>query len=560
MKKTYLKYLLVGLLLVGILCTIVYLSGQSSDETSQLTEWYSTTFPYWIVYPEIFGYTVTLRDSAHIYEYLLLGLIVATLLVKQKHRFWRMGGAVLLCALISNLDQLSKPFLSGREYDAGDLIYDAIGYVTDILLVNLVHALYLKHKNSKEEKKMVLQERKMMHQALFDIVKASLWNTPCELPDSADLNVLHEEMHMQAIAALPDGWVKQSVSLPPALAEKWKKENMRQIMFFLRILYLQDALINLLETEGLHPVILKGCAAAVAYPQPELRAMGDVDILVPLEEFDRCLQIMTAHGYTIPVEEHFKGYHVNLRKDGIHFELHHRPAGVEDNQRGEYLMQVITQGFQSIAKREVSECTVPMLPPLQNGMVLLLHIEKHLKEGLGLRQIIDWMMFAHNHLDDDTWKNAYQTVFAKGGLEELAMTVTRMCQIYLGLSTEKITWCAKADRKLCDSLMEYIMEQGNFGVKERKTGHGANVLSRNGIGMDFIKNLQRNGERNWKVLEKYPNLRCFAWTYQICHYVYSAFFRENAITRTWQDFKTSTKRKHLLKKLGMYQTRVNRRQ
>lgn len=558
MKKIPFKYWLVGGLLVILLGLVVYLSAQPAELTSQLTAWYKETFPRWIVNPRIFGHPTTIRHAAHMYEYFLVGAVVGVLFAKSDKRGRRMLMALLICIVISNVDQLSKPYLSGREYDTVDLIYDAMGYVTAILFVNLVHAIFFKYKKEKKEKEELLIEKKMMQQAVTGILTASLWKGDYEIPAEADWKNIYQELKTQAVASLAEPWRAQCNEISVAVSEQWRNDNKRQMAHFLRLLYAQEEVIRLLQEEGLHPVILKGCAAAIYYPQPELRTMGDIDIFVSPEEFDQSLQVMIQHGYAIPKGENFKRYHVNLFKDGMHFELHHKPAGIEENERGEYFMHFILQGFSNIKYNEVSQSMIPMFPPLQNGLVLLLHIEKHLKEGLGLRQIIDWMFFAEEYLTDAAWETEYQPVFSKGKIEELAVIVTRMCQIYLGLSEKNMTWCANADPKLCESLFAYIMEQGNFGVKERSTSHGANVLSRNGTGVNFFKTLQRNGERNWDLLKRYPKLKCFAWAYQICYYVRSAFSREHAIARTWKDFRAATKRKRLLKKLGMYQSKVDK--
>lgn len=550
MKKIPLKFWIVGSLLLVTLGVVVYLSAQPQEITSQLTEWYKATFPRFIVNPRFFGYPTLIRESAHIYEYFLVGLLVAILFANSKHRGRRMIYAILLCAVISNLDQLSKPFLSGREYNAKDLIYDALGYITAILLVNLVHVLFLKYKKMKKQEKKLLQQKKKMQKNISGILTSSLWNTPYPISADVDWELLYQELKVQAVASLSESWRAQCNELPVAVSEQWRNDNKRQMAHFLRLLYAQEEIIHLLQEEGVHPVILKGCAAAIYYPQPELRTMGDIDLLVLPEEFDQSLQVMTQHGYVIPKEENLKRYHVNLFKDGVHFELHHKPAGVEENERGEYFMQWILQGLSNVEQREVSQSVVPMLPTLQNGLVLLLHIEKHLKEGLGLRQIIDWMFFAEKHLQDEAWETEYQPVFSKGNIEELAIVVTRMCQIYLGLPEKNMTWCANADSKLCENLFDYIMEQGNFGKKKQGTEYGAGVLTRNGSGLDFLKNLQKNGEHNWKALEKHPKLRCFAWIYQICYYICKAFSRENAIKKLWSDFKVAKRRKRLLKKIS----------
>ena len=51
-----------------------------------------------------------------------------------------------------------------------------------------------------------------------------------------------------------------------------------------------------------------------------------------------------------------------------------------------------------------------MFPPLENGLVLLGHINQHLEEGLGLRQILDWALYVDKALDDDAWEMGRNSV------------------------------------------------------------------------------------------------------------------------------------------------------
>ena len=61
-----------------------------------------------------------------------------------------------------------------------------------------------------------------------------------------------------------------------------------------------------------------------------------------------------------------------------------------------------------------------------NGLVLLDHVRYHLQGGLGIRQIIDWMMFVHANLNDETWETGFAQLARGAGLETLAVTMTSM--------------------------------------------------------------------------------------------------------------------------------------
>lgn len=71
------------------------------------------------------------------YEYFVLGC-AAMCLPKAKNIALRSVRAIAVCALISNLDQVIKPFIAGREYDWMDLIYDAIGYGVAVIVCFVV--------------------------------------------------------------------------------------------------------------------------------------------------------------------------------------------------------------------------------------------------------------------------------------------------------------------------------------------------------------------------------------------------------------------------------------
>lgn len=190
---------------------------------------------------------------------------------------------------------------------------------------------------------------------------------------------------------------------------------------------------------------------------------------------------------------------------------------------------------------------------MQNGIVLLLHIVKHLKSGLGLRQIIDWMMYVDKKLHDDDWYGKMQPVLHNTEYEKLAKTVTRMCQIYLGLQQDSITWCRDVNDNICKKLMAYIMEQGNFGRKINEQDKGVKIVGEFHNPIQFLYLLQERGEKNWMLLKKYPIFRRFAWFYMGCRYIRKGFQRKSPVKMLISDVRDGNDRKDLFEQLGIYQ-------
>ncbi len=90
---------------------------------------------------------------------------------------------------------------------------------------------------------------------------------------------------------------------------------------------LQQA-VAALRAAGLDPIVLKGGALTyLVYPAPELRTMGDVDLLVPLAQLDRASAALHAVGFrALPIELPDHHHHLPplLAPNGqFALELHH---------------------------------------------------------------------------------------------------------------------------------------------------------------------------------------------------------------------------------------------
>ena len=135
---------------------------------------------------------------------------------------------------------------------------------------------------------------------------------------------------------------------------------------------------------------------------------------------------------------------------------------------------------------------------------------QHLKSsGIGIRQIIDWIMFVRKELDDSSWEKHFRHMAVEAGLEKLAITVTFMCKKWLGLPDE-ISWCNDADEEVADQLLYRILFDGNFGNERYKGEIIKNSFRREGT----YKYLQRVGIKNLPLAQKYVFLRPIAWLYQ----------------------------------------------
>ena len=152
------------------------------------------------------------------------------------------------------------------------------------------------------------------------------------------------------------------------------------------LLYEQDILSNLLT--GIPFLFLKGTCAAVYYPVPYRRILGDIDLIVSPQYFEAAYNTLKKNGYYTSDPLNGKERHVHFIHNGVIIELHRRFATLNSRDSEELMDGWLFNSKPVVGK--IGRFTFPMLPDELNGLVLLTHINQHLENGLGLRQILDW--------------------------------------------------------------------------------------------------------------------------------------------------------------------------
>ncbi len=364
---------------------------------------------------------------------------------------------------------------------------------------------------------------------VMNLIRFAFWDADCPEIDEDT----YKEMRQQTIAALPAAKLEKVIT-DPNLFRTWKTIVMQQLYSYYNYKHVQDHLPVTIPY-----VILKGTAAAQYYPYPEYRVMGDIDIMTSREDFDTAYKELLDHDYKII--KNLKR-EVGFQKNGIIIELHRYFASLNDPDQAAFLDNLIIDNI----------TPAHLLPDDINGLTLLEHINQHMEEGLGLRQIIDWMMFVDKCLPDEKWPPFCQMA-ERIGMTKLAITVTRMCEMYLGLPERK--WCADANEETCHKLMEYIYSSGNFGNKldSNTTSQSVRTMYKIHSIKSFFKLLQSSGLYNWKLAQRNACFRKFAWLYQLGNYVVKGLGRRDAFASLRYEYHTVQERKELFDAIGVKQ-------
>lgn len=317
-----------------------------------------------------------------------------------------------------------------------------------------------------------------------------------------------------------------------------------------RLMKAQDSVLAEFRQAGIPVAVLKGAAAAANYPQPKSRSMGDIDLIVPPADFDRAFALLESLGWENDAPLEINPRHAGFQKaDCPEIELHRYFSTCTDKRQADFLDQVIYDAIPRAEWTDVEGFSVPVLPPLENGLVLLAHVNQHLGSGLGLRQILDWQMFVEAYLTDELWEHEFRHAAQQIGMEKLAVTTTWLCRTYLGLQTSA-TWFDGADAQLADDLLRYIMHKGNMGRKmERGTQATRIVMHSFRSPAALVRYLHTGGRSHWAPARKHAWLAPAACIYQIGHVIRKGLARNASMGELVNDARSAQEEVDLLKRL-----------
>ena len=239
-----------------------------------------------------------------------------------------------------------------------------------------------------------------------------------------------------------------------------------------------------MDQAGIPYAFFKGYELRGLYPDPELRTMGDVDVLVRDEDMEKTLQVLNGLGYTKEGE----GSAVWTCKNGtLSYEIHRRLAF------GKYWNQVdyesyfakafdrlqdepgprpSLRGMRQEAPQEVRHGESGPVTGTVRGksrryfsledhfIYLCFHLAKHLNStGAGIRMVMDIALYLKAYQEQMDWKYIWEEC-RKIRLDVFVKTLLQACrewfQVPSGAKTEK-----KEAEEVLGQLASYIMTGGD---------------------------------------------------------------------------------------------------
>ena len=315
----------------------------------------------------------------------------------------------------------------------------------------------------------------LQQQQFLELLRSGLWDTP------ADTNLFSGNVDWKTILRIAMEQTVQVIvadGIETLPKELWPpKEAMLKLMM-VRVKTNQmhqllnstlNQIVNALNAEGIPSVLLKGQGVAQNYRNPESRMCGDIDLYVGEKNYERACEIiadMDPNGKDGKECDH----HMHLQVNGVEVEIHRQadymPGKKSNKELQGWTMKSIDQNFgtDTLGIWNNSGTVISLAPPTFDAFFILHHAVRHMTtEGVGFRQICDWVMYMHRHHAEINAQELESTLRRS----HLSTVWTEFCHLatdILGLPQQELPLPLKnKTSSKTKRLLQQIFISGNFG-------------------------------------------------------------------------------------------------
>lgn len=243
----------------------------------------------------------------------------------------------------------------------------------------------------------------------------------------------------------------------------WQRLSASVIAANMRISYEHSELHDLLSSNNIPYVILKGIASASYYPDPVLRTMGDIDFLIRPQDIPKATELLSSAGFACRKDD--KEMHISFRRNDSLWEMHDSIKGIPQNEAGALIRSYLSDIIETAADHDNGGFRIKIPDDFHHGLVLLLHTAFHFTSstGVGLRHLCDWAVFV-GHFEDAEFTGIFEEKLKKCGLWRFARILTLVSVKYLHLPHP--SWAGEMDEDILRKLIGDILNGGNFGQND----------------------------------------------------------------------------------------------
>lgn len=294
---------------------------------------------------------------------------------------------------------------------------------------------------------------KQSHIGILTLLKSAIIQQKIALPEGFQLQDADDHINRHHIASLIyEGALLCNIPQNDIRLLQLFQKYCKALQVSERQLRELERIYNAFEENGIDYMPLKGCKMKALYPKPELRNMGDADILIRTEQYDKIRSVMQSLQFT---EGEETVHELVWKSDALYLELH------------KHLIPSYNRDFygyfgEGWARAKLLRGTQYTMTPEDEFIFLFTHFAKHYRDGgIGCRHVVDLWVYLRSHPELDL--DYIQTELKKLQLLDFYRNIRRLIS----------TWFEDQESdSRTDFLTEFIFASGSFGQIENR------VLSR----------------------------------------------------------------------------------
>lgn len=355
---------------------------------------------------------------------------------------------------------------------------------------------------------------------IFALIKSSLLNVQVIIEDDFDWSLAKEcgKKH-KILPLLFYGAYNSQIKIPEEIEKEISLITTKHLIVSERQLFELNIIKKKFAENNIDFVVLKGSVQKMFYPKTEMRPMGDIDILIKIEQYDKISNIMVELGYTAERES---DHELIWIKPGVMIELHKR---IIPSYNADYY-KYFGDGWK-LAKPGSEFKGEYIFSPEDNFIYLFTHFSKHYRDaGIGILHLVDLYVYlnANKSLDIEYIENE---------LKKLELYEFYNNIIY----TLKVCFEDLPEVDISSFIVDKIFESGSYGSTKSQAMSIAvkktkNIKNRRNIRIVlFFKRVfmpYKEMCRRHPILKKAPCLLPFLWVYRI---IYISLFKRRNIKK-----------------------------
>lgn len=293
-------------------------------------------------------------------------------------------------------------------------------------------------------------------------------------------------------------------------------------------LYALEGIYKAFDENRIDYMPLKGSVLKFVYPKPEMRAMGDADILVKQEQYDKIRAVMTELGFK---EIRESDHELVWNKKGIlYVELHKRLIPSYNKDYYAYY----GNGWQ-LSKPCSDKASRFELTAEDQMIYLFTHFSKHYRNaGIGIRHLVDLWVYRQSQKNSDE-------AYIRRELEKL-----QLYSFYQNVVATLAVWFEGAkETEISEFITDFIFNSGVYGTHETRILAGTYRQSKS---IENIKSIRiintvkvvflpySHMKKKYPTLIKFPFLLPLFWIVRAFDVL---LFKRKQISTQIEDFKAT---------------------